>query len=145
MSWGGQHVARRPAARTTSSRPNAQSTDVQALFLSAEYSRARGRAAARHEGFGVPVRSIPGWYHHGMTTQMTVRLSDESATFIDELVASGATTSRAAALDKLVRREMRRVRAMQDALIYAHSGEDPELAGFHEAARVGLRGQDLDQ
>ncbi|GAB2580785.1 antitoxin [Microlunatus antarcticus] len=69
-----------------------------------------------------------------MSTQMTVRLSDEAAAFIDQQVAGGAVASRAAALDKLVRREIRRERAAQDALIYARAGEDHELEGFHEAA-----------
>lgn len=77
---------------------------------------------------------IPQRYARGMTTQMTVRLSDESASFIDDQVQAGAAPSRAAALDRLVRREIRRARALEDALVYAREGEDPELAGFHEAA-----------
>jgi Arc/MetJ-type ribon-helix-helix transcriptional regulator len=79
-----------------------------------------------------------------MTTQMTVRLSDESAEFIDHQVKGGFAPSRAAALDKLVRREIRRARAAQDALIYARDGEDPELAGWSDGALSSLRGQDLD-
>jgi Arc/MetJ-type ribon-helix-helix transcriptional regulator len=79
-----------------------------------------------------------------MSTQMTVRLSDESAAFIDEQVQGGTVASRAAVLDKLVRREIRRVRAMQDALIYAREGEDPELSGFHEAAARSRLAHDLD-
>lgn len=75
---------------------------------------------------------------------MTVRLSDESAAFIDQQVEGGVVPSRAAALDKLVRREIRRARAAQDALIYAREGEDPELAGWSDGALTTLRGQDLD-
>lgn len=54
-----------------------------------------------------------------MTVQMTVRLSDESAAYIDELVSRGQVASRAAALDKLVRRQRRREAAERDARIYA--------------------------
>lgn len=79
-----------------------------------------------------------------MTTQMTVRLSDEAAAFIDEQVAGGAAASRAAALDRLVRREIRRGRAQQDALVYAREGEDPELVGWAAGALSTLEGQDLD-
>lgn len=50
---------------------------------------------------------------------MTVRLSDESASYIDALVSEGTAPSRAAALDRLVRRERRRRDAENDALIYA--------------------------
>ena len=79
-----------------------------------------------------------------MTVQMTVRLSDESARYIDELVATGRASSRAAALDKVVRRQKRREAAQRDALIYARGGEDPELAGFADAAIGTLRPGDLD-
>lgn len=54
-----------------------------------------------------------------MTVQMTVRLSDESAAYIDGLVTDGRMPSRAAALDKLVRRQRRHEAAVQDAKIYA--------------------------
>ena len=96
----------------------------------------------------VPERSstdIPHWYDAGMSKQITVRLSDDVAVFIDNLVDGGSVSSRAAALDKVVRREMRRVRAMEDALIYARTGEDAELAGFTQAAAASLRSMDLDQ
>jgi hypothetical protein len=33
---------------------------------------------------------------------------------------------------------------MQDALIYAREGEDPELSGFHEAAARSRLAHDLD-
>jgi Arc/MetJ-type ribon-helix-helix transcriptional regulator len=54
-----------------------------------------------------------------MTVQMTVRLSEESAAYLDELVSSGQVASRAAALDKLVRRQRRREAAEADAMVYA--------------------------
>lgn len=50
---------------------------------------------------------------------MTVRLSDESAAYIDGLVERGQVSSRAAALDKLVRRQRRREAAERDAVVYA--------------------------
>lgn len=79
-----------------------------------------------------------------MSVQMTVRLSDESATYIDHLVVSGRAASRAAALDKLVRRQQRREAAQRDALIYARGGEDPELAAFADGAIASLQPGDLD-
>lgn len=54
-----------------------------------------------------------------MTVQMTVRLSDESAAYIDGLVEKGQVSSRAAALEKLVRRQRRLDAAERDAVIYA--------------------------
>lgn len=75
---------------------------------------------------------------------MTVRLSDESAAFIDGLVARGTAPSRASALDRLVRREQRRLRAQQDALIYVREGENPDLDGWVAASAAALRERDLD-
>jgi Arc/MetJ-type ribon-helix-helix transcriptional regulator len=80
-----------------------------------------------------------------MSTQMTVRLADESAAFVDKMVEAGEASSRASALDRLVRQEVRRRRAQQDALIYAQHGEDPELVEFTEAARASAREHDLDR
>ena len=65
---------------------------------------------------------------------MTVRLSDEATSFLDALVSDGVVKSRAAGLDRMVRQEIRRRRAQQDAQIYASQGEDPDLAGLHEAS-----------
>lgn len=76
-----------------------------------------------------------------MTVQMTIRLSDESAAYIDGLVESGQAKSRAAAVDKLVRRQQRRVRAEADAAIYRAEGEDPELVAFAEAAYASRFGE----
>lgn len=66
--------------------------------------------------------AIPGWYCLGMG-QMTVRLSDESTEYIDTLVAEGRAPSRAAALDRMVKRQRRRAEAEKDALIYASLSE----------------------
>ena len=69
-------------------------------------------------------RPIPERYDVGMSVQMTVRLSDESAAYIDGLVSKGQVASRAAALDKLVRRQRRREAAERDAVIYAELRAD---------------------
>lgn len=69
-----------------------------------------------------------------MTIQITIRISDESAAYIDGLVEAGKAKSRAAYVDKIVRRQKRRERAVHDALIYAQQGEDPELVAFSDAA-----------
>jgi Arc/MetJ-type ribon-helix-helix transcriptional regulator len=54
-----------------------------------------------------------------MTTQITVRLPDETVAFIDNLVLEGKAPSRAAAVATALRREQRRLRAEEDAKIYA--------------------------
>ena len=81
-----------------------------------------------------------------MTVRFSVRLSDESAAYIEGLVAQGLASSRSAAIDRLVSRERRRQRALQDAAIYAQHREDPGLTDFHEAAAKNrrTRGYDLD-
>lgn len=66
--------------------------------------------------------------------QITIRISDESAAYIDGLVEAGKAKSRAAYVDKIVRRQKRQERAVHDALIYAQQGEDPELVAFSDAA-----------
>lgn len=73
-----------------------------------------------------------------------VRLSDETTTYLDALVAEGKATSRAAALDRVVRRQLRRERAAQDAISYAGEGEDPEWAGAAESALATLQQGNLD-
>ena len=75
-----------------------------------------------------------------MTVQMTVRIPDELAEFVDSEVANGAK-SRAEVIARALRREVRRRRAEHDAAIYAAKGEDPELESLIEwstqnAARI---------
>jgi Arc/MetJ-type ribon-helix-helix transcriptional regulator len=72
-----------------------------------------------------------------MSKQVAVRLPDELVDFVDELVNSGASRSRAAFVTQALERERRRAIAARDAQILAHSGPDPELAGLAEHL-VGL-------
>lgn len=65
-----------------------------------------------------------------MSTQIAVRLPDDLVEFVDELVDSGASDSRAAAVRKALERERRRALAERDAEILARTGPDPELAGL---------------
>jgi Arc/MetJ-type ribon-helix-helix transcriptional regulator len=51
-----------------------------------------------------------------MSVQITIRISEDSANFIDSLVAEGSAKSRAAAVDKMVLRQRRRAQAEQDLL-----------------------------
>lgn len=60
-----------------------------------------------------------------MTTQMTIRVDDEAAAFVDRAVHDGEGT-RAAVINRALRREMRRRHAEQDAAIYAAT-TDPDL------------------
>lgn len=83
---------------------------------------------------------LPRWYHHGMSTQIAVRLSDELVSFVDDAVASGRGASRAAVVAKALERERRRSIEARDAEILARTGPDPELAGLAEYARGSAAG-----
>ena len=75
---------------------------------------------------------LPFCYHHGMSKQIAVRLPDELVDFVDEIVGSGASRSRAAFVTQALERERRRTVAARDAQILACTGSDPELAGLAE-------------
>jgi len=77
-----------------------------------------------------------------MTTQITVRLADESVAFVDQLVADGRAKSRADAVDRALRRERRWLSALRDAEIYARAEPDPELEAW--AAHASARPSQLD-
>jgi Arc/MetJ-type ribon-helix-helix transcriptional regulator len=79
-----------------------------------------------------------------MGVQITVRLSDEIAAYIDGLVERGTVKSRAAAVEQAMRRQRRRDRAEQDALIYAQHGEDPEVSAFADAAFAARFGDGVE-
>ena len=61
-----------------------------------------------------------------MTMQIAIRLPDELVEFVDQMVSTGAATSRAALIARLVERERRRQRALQDLEII-RSRPDPDL------------------
>ncbi len=65
-----------------------------------------------------------------MSTQIAVRLPDETVAFLDRLVAEGRAASRAAVIARALEHERRREMAARDAAILAASGEDPDLAGL---------------
>jgi Arc/MetJ-type ribon-helix-helix transcriptional regulator len=50
----------------------------------------------------------------GMSVQMTMRISDEAAAHIDEVVATGAFSSRAAYVTAVVERDAQRQRSVAD-------------------------------
>jgi|GEM_PF-1703877 predicted transcriptional regulator len=60
-----------------------------------------------------------------MSVQMTIRVDDELAAFVDQVAAAGEG-SRAEVINRAIRREMRRRAAQRDAQIYAASA-DPDL------------------
>jgi Arc/MetJ-type ribon-helix-helix transcriptional regulator len=80
------------------------------------------RVTARSAG------AIPLRYGSGMTIQMTVRLPDDVASYIDERVSEGAAGSRAEIIARAVRheRELEILAALRD------QGETlyPDLAGL---------------
>jgi len=70
-----------------------------------------------------------------MSTQIAVRLPDELAAFVDEMVVSGEGRSRASVVIQALERERRRVISARDAEILARTGPDHELAGLADYAR----------
>lgn len=60
-----------------------------------------------------------------MSVQMTIRVDDELAAFVDEAAKAGEG-SRADVINRALRREIRRRAAERDAQIYA-STTDPDL------------------
>jgi Arc/MetJ-type ribon-helix-helix transcriptional regulator len=62
-----------------------------------------------------------------MSTQIAVRLPDDMVKFVDHLVETGRGTSRATVIARALERERRHEMAVQDAGIYAASGEDSDM------------------
>lgn len=72
-----------------------------------------------------------------MTTQIAVRLPDETVQRLDELVAQGDASSRASVIERALAREFRRLLAERDAAILAAAGADADLDALAEyAARI---------
>jgi Arc/MetJ-type ribon-helix-helix transcriptional regulator len=65
-----------------------------------------------------------------MSTQIAVRLPDDTVAFLDHLVREHRAASRAEIITRALERERRREMAERDAAILAESGEDPDLAGL---------------
>lgn len=76
------------------------------------------------------IRFIPSWYYFGMTVQMTIRVDDDLAAFVDRAAKAGEG-SRADVINRAIKREFRRRAAERDAQIYAASTDpDPELDAY---------------
>ena len=76
-----------------------------------------------------------------MSKQLTVRLPDGLVDFIDQRVAQGKATSRAAVVSAAIERERRRAIAERDAAILSRRQDDDdldELASY--AAGISLDG-----
>jgi Arc/MetJ-type ribon-helix-helix transcriptional regulator len=70
-----------------------------------------------------------------MSVQLTVRIPDELAGFVDKDVADGRATSRADAIAKALAREQRRRVAERDVeLLLTHRNETDDLDGLAERA-----------
>ncbi len=61
-----------------------------------------------------------------MTVQITVRIPDEQAAFVDRLVQEGKAPSRASAIAEALRHEQRRLEQEHDAAIYASLAGQPD-------------------
>lgn len=62
-----------------------------------------------------------------MTVQIAIRLPGDMVAFLDESVAAGKASSRAALVARAVEREMRRQAAEQDAAILRERGAADDL------------------
>jgi Arc/MetJ-type ribon-helix-helix transcriptional regulator len=69
-----------------------------------------------------------------MTKQIAVRLPDELVEFVDRVVESGGSRTRASVVRQALERERRRAVAEKDAEILARTEPDPDLAGLAEHA-----------
>lgn len=86
---------------------------------------------------------IPLRYAGGMSVQIAVRLPEELVAFLDQLVADGRSTSRAAAVTRALQRERRREMAAHDAAILATDQRPDDLDDLAaHASRQSL--DDLD-
>jgi Arc/MetJ-type ribon-helix-helix transcriptional regulator len=65
-----------------------------------------------------------------VSTQIAVRLPDDTVAFLDRLVTEHKAASRAEIITRALERERRREMAERDAAILAESGEDPDLVGL---------------
>jgi metal-responsive CopG/Arc/MetJ family transcriptional regulator len=70
-----------------------------------------------------------------MSTQIAVRLQDDAVHYLDSQVAEGKAASRADLIDRLIDRERRRQRDLNDLEIMRKAGFAgyPDLAGVAEA------------
>lgn len=66
-------------------------------------------------------------YLKGVTTQIAIRLQDDTVRLMDQAVADGAAKSRASFVEAALQRELRRYLAMRDLEILRRVGPDDEL------------------
>mgnify|MGYP000888446404 CR=1 FL=1 len=81
--------------------------------------------AGPHHRAWTPLRGIPQRYDDGMSVQMTIRVDDDLAAFVDEAARAGEG-SRADVINRALKGEMHRRAAARDAQIYATT-VDPDL------------------
>ncbi len=79
-----------------------------------------------------------------MSTQIAVRLPDEQVAYIDSQVAAGRASSRADLIAKLIVRERRRQRALEDIETMKAAGYagNPDLARVAQATSGRILGVD---
>lgn len=65
-----------------------------------------------------------------MSRQITVRLPDDIADFVDGLVREDKASSRAMVVTRALERERRRVVAARDVDILTQAGEDPDMGSL---------------
>jgi Arc/MetJ-type ribon-helix-helix transcriptional regulator len=72
-----------------------------------------------------------------MSTQISVRLSEEIVEVLDELVADGTYRSRATAVERALFHELRRALALRDLEILERTKDEPDLDDLAGLARWG--------
>lgn len=65
-----------------------------------------------------------------MTVQMTLRIPDDLAAFVDQQVTDGGVANRTAVVAAALHNEMRRLANERDAEIYATTPADADLDAF---------------
>ncbi len=73
-----------------------------------------------------------------MSKQIAVRLPDDLVEFVDDLIADGDATSRAAVVSYALERERRRRLAAKDAAILARATRDRELDDLARYAAASI-------
>lgn len=74
-----------------------------------------------------------------MSTQISVRLSDETVRELDALVAEGRYRSRATAVERALFHELRRALALRDLEILDRAKDEPDPDDLDALARWGAR------
>ena len=77
-----------------------------------------------------------------MSIQIAVRLPDDLVDALDSMVTDSEASGRASVIERALRREIRRYRAEQDAMILRDKGDYDELSDFMTQAYTSFPSMD---